>query len=376
MGVLSVMTTALIIYTHQSSHVADLKPKSRAGPVHQNIVRTSETHTSTESSAYKSQICIHPTLNIKDPVMMKFYKKMPKIICRGEKNWLYVENGTVRFSEAAQKVHGKFKCNYFPLIRGPGDYNVSYADPIHGIEDGFPLVSDFFKISCKDAKNRTYENIQAGIHVNSAIKERLRTTKPPANGLGMSVMLLGFDSMSRMSWLRRMPRTREYMMNELGAIELEGYNILGDGTPAALLPILTGKHEQELPEARRKFKGAKPVDNFPWLWKNFSSIGYVTSWADAQTAIAPFNYRLLGFEHSPTDYFMRPFFLATEPLYKKYSSNCHGSEPKHMVWLSWIKDILSMYKHDPKFMIHFYTPLSHDDNNWITVVSYFTFLNS
>lgn len=48
-----------------------------------------------------------------------------------------------------------------------------------------------------------------------------------------------------------------------------GYNIVGDGTPAALLPILTGKTEKELPEARRGYAGANVVDRFPWIWKKF-----------------------------------------------------------------------------------------------------------
>ncbi len=48
-----------------------------------------------------------------------------------------------------------------------------------------------------------------------------------------------------------------------------GYNIVGDGTPAALLPILTGQTEQELPEARRGHISAETVDRFPWIWKKF-----------------------------------------------------------------------------------------------------------
>jgi hypothetical protein len=48
-----------------------------------------------------------------------------------------------------------------------------------------------------------------------------------------------------------------------------GYNIVGDGTPAALLPILTGQTEQELPEARRGHVSAETVDRFPWIWKKF-----------------------------------------------------------------------------------------------------------
>jgi hypothetical protein len=69
--------------------------------------------------------------------------------------------------------------------------------------------------------------------------------------------MFGFDSLSRMAWTRLLPQTREFFLTALGGIELEGYNIVGDGTPAALLPILTGKMEEELPEARRGYPGAR-----------------------------------------------------------------------------------------------------------------------
>ena len=55
-----------------------------------------------------------------------------------------------------------------------------------------------------------------------------------------------------------------------------GYNIVGDGTPAALLPILTGQTEQELPEARRGREGADTVDRFPWIWNKFKGLYVLT----------------------------------------------------------------------------------------------------
>jgi len=62
----------------------------------------------------------------------------------------------------------------------------------------------------------------------------------------------------------------------VGATVLRGYNVLGDGTPQALLPILTGRTEQELPEARRGFTAATTVDAHPWIWKQLRDVGYVT----------------------------------------------------------------------------------------------------
>ena len=50
--------------------------------------------------------------------------------------------------------------------------------------------------------------------------------------------------------MRNLPKSVNYFEKTMGAVRLKEYNILGDGTPAALLPILTGKSEIELPEAR------------------------------------------------------------------------------------------------------------------------------
>ncbi|XP_059177676.1 uncharacterized protein LOC131957003 [Physella acuta] len=316
-----------------------------------------------------SQAYIHLKMDKGDPVMMKFVHKHERVSCDDfQPNWVFVNNGTLRFDNSAINKHGAFTCDYFPLLRGPGDYNISYGDPVRIDRSSFPLISNFFKIKCQSrSQNSKYENIHAGIFENKTIFDRLKVLKPPLDGLGMSVAVLVFDSMSRMSWLRRMPRTRSFMVNKLRAVELKGYNIVGDATTAALIPILTGKHEAELPEARRHFPGSKPVDDFPWIWKEFQNRGYVTSWADADVDIAPFNLRLLGFEHQPTDYFMRPFYLAATPTYKNYNRFCHGSEPRHVIWLKWLRDIFHMHQHHPKFLVHFYSPLSHDDNNMLTM---------
>ena len=63
-----------------------------------------------------------------------------------------------------------------------------------------------------------------------------------------------------MSWMRSLPKTHSYFVDHLGGVVLEGYNIVGDGTTQALLPMLTGRTKTELPESRRGFDGATTVD--------------------------------------------------------------------------------------------------------------------
>ena len=98
----------------------------------------------------------------------------------------------------------------------------------------------------------------------------------PDNALKLNIIMFGFDSVSRMTWMRNLPKSYEYLVNSLKAVVMEGYNVVGDGTPQALLPILTGFSEPELPEARRGFAGAQTVDNHPWIWNQLKEVGYIT----------------------------------------------------------------------------------------------------
>lgn len=71
--------------------------------------------------------------------------------------------------------------------------------------------------------------------------------------MGLNVLMFGFDSVSRMTWLRNLPKSHRYFTETLGGTVLEGYNIVGDGTPQALLPILTGQWRgARWPSFRRK----------------------------------------------------------------------------------------------------------------------------
>lgn len=57
----------------------------------------------------------------------------------------------------------------------------------------------------------------------------------------MNVLMFGLDSMSHLSYRRKLPLTYKYLKEELNAVVMDGYNIVGDATTAALIPMLTGK---------------------------------------------------------------------------------------------------------------------------------------
>jgi hypothetical protein len=57
----------------------------------------------------------------------------------------------------------------------------------------------------------------------------------------VTILILGFDSLSHMTYRRKLAKTYQYFTENLKGIVLNGYNIVGDGTPQALIPIFTIK---------------------------------------------------------------------------------------------------------------------------------------
>ena len=315
-----------------------------------------------------SQACVHPQLELWHPALKGYFKDMPPLQCADEENWVYVDNGTFRISPNAIKNHGEIECVYIPQIRGENDFAVLSGAPINNIKDGTPLVSDFFYAICSAADKKTYKNLHSGIAFKHELQGRAAETTMPPEAMGLDVLMFGFDSTSRMTWMRNLPKSHDYFTNKLGAVVLEGYNIVGDGTPQALLPILTGKSEPELPEARRGKSHARTVDGHPWIWKDFARAGYVTQWGEDGASTGTFTYRMLGFKKQPVDHYMRPYYIQAEKQYGKHKPYCMGSVPRHVNMLHWIRDMFYMYADKPKWSFLFHSEFTHGGYSEVRMV--------
>lgn len=80
----------------------------------------------------------------------------------------------------------------------------------------------------------------AGIRHDQEVLDRTGFEKLPHDALRLNVLMFGFDSLSRNMFKRHLPHTYHYLRETQQMIDLRGYNIVGDGTPQALIPILTG----------------------------------------------------------------------------------------------------------------------------------------
>ncbi|CAF3059439.1 unnamed protein product, partial [Rotaria sp. Silwood2] len=83
------------------------------------------------------------------------------------------------------------------------------------------LLSDYFTVQCIDnTRQNFYPNLPyASIHYNQNVRKRLANLKK--NEDDFNVLILGLDSVSRLQFERMLPKTFNYITNELNGIVLK-----------------------------------------------------------------------------------------------------------------------------------------------------------
>ncbi|XP_064641871.1 uncharacterized protein LOC135496468 [Lineus longissimus] len=295
------------------------------------------------------------------------FRNISKPLCPGT-NWVKINGGAFEISEFAKTKFGhNITCDYYPLMRGKRDFDQYFGPPVSNIQDGAKVTSVASKVSCS-ADGMRYENYHLTIPNDSHMQRRAQEVKLPQGALGMNVLMFGFDSTSRMTWQRKLPKSYAFMIDVLKCIVLEGYNIVSDGTLGALLPILTGKGEKELPDVAKGHEVAGTLDGFPWIWKDFKDAGYVTQWTEDTSKGGTFNWRMNGVKQQPMDLHAFDFYAEVETKYRKFEPYCLGAELRHNVQMNWVTDFLNVFKHQRIFSFGFHSECSHNDNKPLNIV--------
>lgn len=226
------------------------------------------------------------------------------------------------------------------------------------------MTDETFLVRCKNAKTKqqVYNNTHTTILLNKNVQEKLEKFDNKSHY--MSVLLVGIDSISRLNLKRMMPKTYQYL-KEKDWIEYKGYNKMGDNTFPNLMAIFTGKNESEA------FRTCNPrkigfLDKCNFIFFNYSAAGYVTAYAEDEAKINTFNYRKKGFAHPPTDYYLRPYAIASEQLVivKKDSMKyCVGPESYGERILNVAKDFAITFKDHPNFGFFWMNSFSHNELN-------------
>lgn len=111
-----------------------------------------------------------------------------------------------------------------------------------------------------------------------------------------------------------------------------------------------------------------PFDDIEFLWKEFSSKGYKTSFGEDCPDWTLFNHLGKGFVKQPTDYYLRPFWLNA---YKKETKSgaswnyCYYDKSIFRILMDQAKEfhMAGIKSHVPTFSFSFYIDLPHDNFN-------------
>ncbi|GAB0091979.1 uncharacterized protein DMENIID0001_069050 [Sergentomyia squamirostris] len=305
--------------------------------------------------------CRMPDLPLYPPEMMGFLHDEPPIDCGDETDdWVKCERSTCFIRPVVMVKKGRIQCEFADILR-LDDFRIELASPVT-TEETYKLVkSDFARVKCHTInKSERWHGIVLGVREGIHIDSRSIHDK-------LNVLIYGFDSLSRNAFMRKLPKSYTYLTDVLRGDILKGYNVVGDGTPQALIPLLTGLTELELPETRKRMRNSNFVNIYPMIWKDYEQDGYVTAFNEDVPDIGTFSYRLNGFDDQPTHHYMRTYYLAIKGELNRYRKLCVGHQPRHKTMLEYTKEFMLKYTKTPRFVFSFHGELSHDSINLIGV---------
>uniref|UniRef100_A0A0K0EMV2 DUF229 domain-containing protein n=1 Tax=Strongyloides stercoralis TaxID=6248 RepID=A0A0K0EMV2_STRER len=315
--------------------------------------------------------------DIQDPFdksILKYIKKEKAIYC-GEKKYENVINikGN-RISIIPSNIHN-VKCNgrNFKFKADGKDDENDYEEWRPFNDEGyFDMTTDFANIICYkktlfNIEIKVFEEtIALPVPVNLSQIDEEVDDEP-------SVIMIGIDSMSRSNFIRALPKTYKFLQQN-NFIDFKRHVKVADNTYGNWIAILTGLRGSWSSDMTIELTDAWNIwyDNFPLIWKNFTTKRYATLFAEDRPDIATFNYlgKLYGFKEQPTTHYFRTFWLDIYDTikFKQSKLGCYGDKPNTSIQLNYLANFLKNYEEKKKFVWWWSTEMSHDFLNTISSV--------
>ena len=152
-------------------------------------------------------------------------------------------------------------------IERQGDFKAIFGNksvPIPSMNTTEKITDEFIEVEylLKNGKKVKEIFLQPVQH-----EHLLRRTAQRKPGIPLNILIISIDSLSHANAIRMLPEVYQYLKEELKSMIFNGHSIVGDGTTEQLTAMLTGLGELEQYESRRHHKNPKPVDGWPWIYK-------------------------------------------------------------------------------------------------------------
>lgn len=316
--------------------------------------------------------CVIPQIDLFTVPFVKRRKHIPNIECGGE-DWVRCYLSKCKVVDNRLKLMSDITCTYSDLIH-ISDKEYTFGPPTDVKNDAVYTLdqSDHVKVNCvgryKEGNTWDWQYYAAGF------RESVKRKRPPRKD-ALNVLLLMFDSTSRTDFLQYLPKTYEYLIKSLNGVVLKGYNIVGDGTIAAILPILTGHSEYEFPNMKKNSTN-RTCDSLPLMFYSLRDAGYRTAFLEDMPWIGTFQYKFNGFLHQPTDHYLRSFFreeLKTRLYLQNMERFCVGDTPQYQYMLKLTDQFLLL--DGKRFCLTIIADLTHGVENSLLPIADNSVLN-
>ncbi|XP_054719177.1 uncharacterized protein LOC129228522 [Uloborus diversus] len=311
--------------------------------------------------------CKVPKYDPFDQTVIEYYSENSgDIPCKGKKYLDIVDNKVILLSDEFEKDfrNESIACVYRPILRNPknstsrADNKVEYGDGGE-LKIGELLPSEFVNVVCKVHDKVVYEDFLAATPLKADVEKRCEEKWLKQNiSNKLNIIVIGIDSISELNFERHFKLTAEYLRKNLSTFEFHGYMKVADNTFPNLTPMLTGHFIEHYYTSSNK---DRYFDDLDFIWKNFSSLGYRTLFAEDAPVMATYNYIKQGFQFPPADYFFRPFTLAIEdgPWWKNSKTDCFQAKPEIRALFDYLRSFLSTMKERPFFAFTWAARLTH-----------------
>ncbi|XP_013792526.1 uncharacterized protein LOC106476410 [Limulus polyphemus] len=320
--------------------------------------------------------CQIPKWNIFDPTVKVFYQNVSsKSLCDGIPSFIEVKpNAQLEINDTILATYYvsssvNISCSYLPIFRDPGGLNKRTDKKFKlgkpkNLVFGVPLQEEFIIVQCSHDGEMLHEEYISMTPLKRRVEERCaEQAKMFPKSENLNVMLIGIDSISTLNFFRHFEKTNNYLHKVLKAIQLMGYNKVGDNTFPNVTPFLTGHFiDYYWNETRKKMF----FDHLDFVWKDYAKSGFRTMFAEDAPNIATFNYLKKGFLEPPTDYYYRPFALALEKsdIMKKSRTHCIQEKMEMQMVFDYVKQFTATMKDKMFLLFAFVARLTHDNLNY------------
>lgn len=317
--------------------------------------------------------CKIPDFDPFDRTVAGMYRYQSFYTCGGKPSFITQRDDVLLLDAATlRKYYGKkaknVVCFYTDIARDES-HEVPDEKIVFGtrtrVRFGLPMTAEHVRLECSHKGVKFYEEILLVPLLKERVEKRCGEAAQRARSdtERMNVVILGLDSVSRLNSMRHLTETRKYLKENFDAVELLGYNKVGDNSFPNQVPLLTGSLEGEaMATSPDRF-----FDNQDLIWKRYSELGYRTLFMEESPRYGLFNYLNKGFRNVPTDYYTRPAIFAIDSSKAKrfvgQGQPCVGSRPQTAMYLDYTVSLLSVFGNRSYFTYTWISDVTHDDFN-------------